>query len=238
MALPRDPPRDVGALKRAAAEAAVALVESGMVVGLGTGSTAAFAIAALIRRMREGLDFVAIPTSESSARQAREGGLRLTDFSRHRRLDITIDGADEIARDTLDLVKGAGGALLREKIVAAASDRLVIVADDTKLVDRLGTTARVPVEVVSFGWETTAERVARLAEPTLRRDREGQVFRTDGGNLILDCVCRAIADPAALEQALAQTIGVVESGLFIGMADVVLVAGAGGVTRLDRRKLP
>lgn len=225
---------DVDALKRAAAEAAVALVESGMAVGLGTGSTAAFAIAALIRRMREGLDIVAIPTSERSAAQAREGGLRLTDFSRHHRLDITIDGADEIARDSLDLVKGAGGALLREKIVAAASDRLVIVADDTKLVQRLGMTVRVPVEVVAFGWETTADRLARLAEPRLRLGRDGQPFRTDGGNLILDCACGAIADAAALEAALARTIGVVESGLFVAMADVVLLAGPGGVVRLDR----
>lgn len=225
---------DSNALKRAAAEAAVALVARGMVVGLGTGSTAAYAIAALIRRSREEkLDIVGIATSERSATQAREGGLPLTDFSRHRRLDITIDGADEIMRGTLDLVKGAGGALLREKIVAAASDRLVIVADQSKLVDRLGLTACVPVEVVAFGWQATADRLARFGEPRLRMAADGTEFRTDGGNYILDCACGAIADPAALECALVQTVGVVDSGLFVGMATTAFVAGSAGVTRLD-----
>ncbi|HEY1935182.1 MAG TPA: ribose 5-phosphate isomerase A [Acetobacteraceae bacterium] len=226
---------DTGALKRAAAEAAAALVESGMAVGLGTGSTAAFAIAALIRRTRqEGLNFVAIPTSERSAIQAREGGLRLTEFSHHHRLDLSIDGADEIARGSLHLVKGAGGALLREKIVAAASDRLVIIADESKLVDQLGLTARVPVEVAVFGWETTADRLARMVEPRLRMRADGTAFRTDGGNYILDCACGAIADPAALQCALVQTVGVVDTGLFVGMADVAFVAGRGGVVRLER----
>src|SRR6185312_8768113 len=121
-----------------------------------------------------------------------------------------------------------------EKVVAAASNRLVIMADGTKLVDRLGTTARLPVEVVAFGWEATADRVARLAEPVLRRGRDGQPFRTDGGNFILDCACGPIADPSALESALARIVGVIDSGLFIGMADVVLVATETGVIRLDR----
>lgn len=226
---------DSDTLKRAAAEAAVALVQSGMAVGLGTGSTAGHAIAALIRRVREeSLDIVAIATSERSAAQAREGGLQLTDFAHHRRLDLTIDGADEITRGTLHLLKGAGGALLREKIVASSSDRLAIIADDSKLVDQLGLVARVPVEVVRFGWETTAERVSRLAEPRLRLGPDGQPFRTDGGNYILDCACGAITDPAALEYALARIVGVIDSGLFIGMADVAFVAGPTGVVRLDR----
>jgi ribose 5-phosphate isomerase A len=226
---------DSDALKRAAAEAAVSLVQSGMAVGLGTGSTAYHAIAALIRRVREErLDIVAIATSERSAAQAREGGLQLTDFAHHRRLYLTIDGADEIMRGTLHLLKGAGGALLREKIVASASDRLAIIADESKLVDRLGLVARVPVEVVRFGWETTAERVSRLAEPLLRLGPDGEPYRTDGGNYILDCSCGAIADPAALESALARIVGVVESGLFIGMADVAFVAGPDSVARLER----
>jgi ribose 5-phosphate isomerase A len=226
---------DSDTLKRAAAEAAVALVQSGMAVGLGTGSTAHYAIAALIRRVREErLDVVAIATSERSAAQAREGGLQLTDFAQHRRLDLTIDGADEIMRGTLHLLKGAGGALLREKIVASASDRLAIIADDSKLVDQLGLVARVPLEVVRFGWETTADRVSRLAEPRLRLGSDGQPFRTDGGNYILDCTFGAITDPAALESALARIVGVVDSGLFIGMADVAFVAGPAGVIRLDR----
>jgi ribose 5-phosphate isomerase A len=220
--------------KRVAAEAAVALVEPGMVVGLGTGSTAAYAIDALIRRVAAGLDIVAIPTSERSASQALAGGIRLTDFAENPEVDLTIDGADEISPG-LDLVKGLGGALLREKIVAAASRRLVIVADDSKLVPRLGSKAPVPVEVVPFGWQSTAARLVQLgAQPTLRETADGTPFRTDGGNLILDCAFHPIADPAALEQAIARVVGVVESGLFIGMANLALVAGAAGVRRLER----
>jgi ribose 5-phosphate isomerase A len=219
--------------KRAAAEAAAALVEDGMVIGLGTGSTAYFAIEALIRRVSEGLHILAIPTSERSAAQARAGGIKLTSFAEHRRLDLTIDGADEIERGTLNLIKGLGGALLREKIVAAASDRLVIVADARKLVDRLGDRAPVPIETVPFGWETTAERLSRLGtEPMLRRGADGQAFRTDGGNMILDCRFGLIADPVGLDQAISRTIGVVETGLFIGMAGMALVADDIGIHRI------
>ncbi len=226
---------DRDALKREAALAAVTMVENGMVVGLGTGSTAAFAIDGLIERVKNGLRIVGIPTSERSARQAREGGIELTDFAHHLRIDITIDGADEIARGTLDLVKGLGGALLREKIVAAASDRLVIIADEPKLLTQLGETAPVPVEVVAFGWQSTAARVAALgANPVLRLAADGQPFRTDGGNLILDCHFGSIADPRQLEAMLSAIIGVVETGLFIGMANVALVASANGVLRLER----
>ncbi|HEY0184104.1 MAG TPA: ribose-5-phosphate isomerase RpiA [Rhodopila sp.] len=226
---------DRDARKREAAMAAVAMVEEGMVVGLGTGSTAAFAIDGLIERVRKGLRIVGIPTSERSAKQARDGGIVLTDFAQHPKVDLTIDGADEIARDSLDLIKGLGGALLREKIVAAASNRLVIVADEPKLVSRLGGTAPVPVEVVAFGFETTAARLARLgATPVLRRAPDGTAFRTDGGNLILDCSFGLIADAARLEQDLSATIGVVETGLFIGMARTALVATQNGLIRLDR----
>lgn len=220
--------------KRVAAEAAVALVEPGMVVGLGTGSTAAYAIDALIRRVAAGLDIVAIPTSERSAAQAKAGGIRLTDYAEYAEVDLTIDGADEIAPG-LELVKGLGGALLREKIVAASSRRLVIVADDSKLVPRLGSKAPVPVEVVAFGWQSTASRLTQLgARPMLREAADGTPFRTDGGNLILDCAFHPIADPAALELAISRVVGVVESGLFIGMANLALVAGAAGVRRLER----
>jgi ribose 5-phosphate isomerase A len=226
---------DRDASKRQAAMAAVAMVEDGMVVGLGTGSTAAFAIEGLIARVRDGLRIVCIPTSERSARQARDGGIVLTDFSRHPKVDLTIDGADEIARGSLDLIKGLGGALLREKIVAAASAKLVIIADEPKLVSGLGGTAPVPVEVVPFGWETTALRLAGLgANPVLRMAQGGGVFQTDGGNLILDCHFGIITGPARLEQDLSATIGVVETGLFIGMATTALVATPGGIVRLDR----
>lgn len=223
------------AQKRAAAEAAAALIEDGMVVGLGTGSTAYFAIEALIRRVRLGLRIVGIATSERSATQARAGGISLTGFAEHPRIDLTIDGADEIARGSLNLIKGLGGALLHEKIVAAASTRLVIVADARKLVDRLGTVAKLPVEVVAFGWETTAARLERLgATPALRLGASGQPFRTDSGNLIVDCAFGPIDDPTALDQAIGQTIGVVETGLFIGMAWMALVADGDGVHRLTR----
>ena len=223
---------DRDAQKRAAAEAAASLVEDGMVVGLGTGSTAYFVIEALIRRVRDGLRMTGIATSERSAAQARAGGIPLGGFDRNRQIDIDIDGADEILRGPLHLIKGLGGALLREKIVAAASRRLVIVADATKLVDRLGKVS-VPVEVVSFGWQVTAERLARLgASPVLRTSSGGEPFRTDEGHLILDCAFGAIDRPAELEPAIGQTIGVVESGLFIGMASLALVAGDAGVIEL------
>jgi ribose 5-phosphate isomerase A len=226
------PDRD--ARKREAAMAAVAMVEDGMVVGLGTGSTAAFAIEGLIERVRAGLRIVGIPTSERSAKQAGDGGITLTDFAHHPKVDLTIDGADEIARGSLDLVKGLGGALLREKIVAAASDRLVIIADEPKLVAGLGGTVAVPVEIVPFGWETTAARLGRLGANPVLRQAQGIPFRTDGGNFIVDCHFGLIADPAQLEQALSATIGVVETGLFIGMASTALVATPAGILRLDR----
>jgi ribose 5-phosphate isomerase A len=226
---------DRDAEKRAAAEAAAAMVEDGMVIGLGTGSTAHFAIDALIRRVREGLRIRAIPTSERSADQARAGGIALTTFAEHRRLDLTIDGADEIELGTLNLIKGLGGALLREKIVAAASARLVIVADHEKLVSRLGEKTPVPIEVVPFGWETTADRLRRLGtEPQPRRDASGQLFCTDGGNRIFDCRFRAITDPTGLDRQIGQTVGVVETGLFIGMAEIALIADAGGVRTVRR----
>jgi ribose 5-phosphate isomerase A len=226
---------DRDARKREAALAAVAMVEDGMVVGLGTGSTATFAIDALIERVRDGLRILGIPTSEHSAAQARGGGIELTDFAHHRKLHLTIDGADEIARDTLDLVKGLGGALLREKIVAAASERLVIIADEPKLVSGLGATVAVPVEVVAFGWETTSIRLDKIgARPVLRTEADGSAFRTDGGNVILDCHFGAISNPAGLERTLSGVVGVVETGLFIGMANTALVATPGGIIRLDR----
>lgn len=221
--------------KREAAMAAVAMVEDGMVVGLGTGSTAAFAIDGLIERVRSGLRIVGVPTSERSAQQARDGGIELTDFARHARLDLTIDGADEIARDSLDLIKGLGGALLREKIVAAASARLVIIADEPKLVSRLGTSSPVPVEIVAFGWETTTARLAEMgANPVLRTTPDGTPFRTDSGNLILDCRFGAITNPGQLERDLSGVIGVVENGLFVGLATTALVATPDGIVRLDR----
>ncbi len=223
---------DRDALKREAAEQAAEMVESGMVVGLGTGSTAAFFIDALIERARNGLDIVCIPTSERSADQARAGGLSLVSFATHRGIDIAIDGADEIKRDSLDLVKGLGGALLREKIVACAAKKLVIIADSEKLVDWLGTRAPVPVEVAKFGWELAAAKLDGLgARATRRLTPDGEPFVTDGGNYIVDCAFGEIADAVALNRAIVQVVGVVETGLFAGMTTMALVADAQGVTR-------
>ena len=233
-ALASAPGAERDALKRAAAEAAVELVQDGMVVGLGTGSTAAFAVEALARRHSQGLRFVAIPTSERTEAQAKAAGIPLTSFAEHRRLDLTIDGADEVERGTLNLVKGLGGALLREKIVAAASRRLAIIVDGSKLVDRLGTRAPVPVEVVAFGLEATSAALEVLgASVRLRLAPGGDPFVTDGGNRILDCSFGPIADPARLEERIRRAVGVVESGLFISRADPVFVADAVGVHRLD-----
>jgi ribose 5-phosphate isomerase A len=231
-AIPADAGRD--ALKRAAAEAAVELVEDGMVVGLGTGSTAAFAVEALARRHRQGLRFVGIATSQRTAAQAGAAGIPLTSFAEHRQIDLTIDGADEVERSTLNLIKGLGGALLREKIVANASRRLAIIVDGAKLVDQLGTLAPVPVEVVAFGLEPTQASLEALgASVRLRLSPAGVAFVTDGGNHIVDCSFGPITDPARLEERIGRIVGVVESGLFIGRADPVFVADAAGVHRLD-----
>ena len=152
-------------LKRAAALRAIEEVEDGMVVGLGTGSTAAFVVEGLAARVADGLHVVGVPTSERTAAQARRLGIPIATFAEHQRLDLTIDGADEVALGTLDLIKGLGGALLREKIVAAASARLIIVVDQEKLVERLGEHTPVPVEVTPFGWQVTAVALARLEGP-------------------------------------------------------------------------
>jgi len=194
------------ALKRAAAEAAVELVQDGMVVGLGTGSTATFAVEALVRRHREGLQFVGIATSERTAAQAKAANIPLTSFREHREIDLTIDGADEVERETLNLIKGLGGALLHEKIVAAASRRLAIVVDGLKVVDRLGARTPVPVEVVTFGLEATQAALESIgATARLRESAMGEAFITDSGNRILDCSFGPIADPAALDRRLHQS---------------------------------
>jgi ribose 5-phosphate isomerase A len=217
-------------LKRAAALRAIEEVGDGMVLGLGTGSTAAFVVEGLAARVAQGLRITGIPTSERTAAQARRLGIEIATFAEYQRLDLTIDGADEVALGSLHLIKGLGGALLREKIVAAASARLVIVVDQEKLVERLGEHTPVPVEVTQFGWQATAAALAALGCIPERRYLPGeQPFVTDGGNYILDCRFGPIADPAGLERRIAMTVGVVESGLFVGRSSVVVVATTGGV---------
>ncbi len=219
--------------KQAAATRAVEEIKDGMLVGLGTGSTAAYVISALAERVKAGLRVCAIPTSQATEAMARELGIAITDFHRRHRIDITIDGADQVALGTLDLIKGLGGALLREKIVAAASERMIVVIDETKLVKRLGDRTKLPLEIVSFGWETVLDRLAELGcEPSLRWAGR-RPFMTDGGNCIADCSFAEIADPRALEARLAAVIGVVESGLFIGMASRIIVGRSIGVDVID-----
>ena len=221
---------DRDGLKRAAAERALDFVESGMVLGLGTGSTAAFFVTELAARIAQGLVIVAIPTSERTAAQARQLGIPLASFAEHRRIDVAIDGADEVQRTTLDLVKGRGGALLREKIVAAASSRFIVIVDRDKLVDRLGEAGPLPVEVAQFGWQATAGALERLgSRPELRCAASGQPFVTDGGNFILDCLFGPIDDPPETERRIKSIVGVVENGLFVGRSSAVIVASQDGI---------
>ncbi len=221
-------------LKRQAAEQAAALVQSGMVVGLGTGSTAVHMVRAIGRMLADGRlqDVVGIPTSEATAQEARRCGILLTTFDQHPTIDITIDGADEIAPN-LDLIKGLGGALLREKIVAAVSKQMVVVADHSKRVAKLGTRAPVPVEVIPFAQRPVQTYLELLGARVVLRQKEGQVFQTDEGNLILDCHFAGIDDPAGLGQAIRQQPGVVEHGLFLGMASRAFVATESGVAVLE-----
>jgi ribose 5-phosphate isomerase A len=215
--------------KRAAGEAAAALVEDAMLGGLGTGSTMHHAIVALGRRVAAGLRCVGVPTSLASAALARSFGIKLADPG-EAALDLALDGADEVERGTLRLIKGLGGALLREKIVAEASRRFVIVADPSKLVAHLGERAPLPVEVEPFGQVATARRIAALGgRAVLRTDGGGTALRTDGGNAILDCHDFApILDPFTLERSLRSIAGVLGTGLFLMPVEQVLIGNEAG----------
>jgi ribose 5-phosphate isomerase A len=224
-------------MKREAARAALDHVEGGMRLGLGTGSTARHLVELLGERVRSGLDIVCVPTSERTQAQAEALDVPLTTLDETPELDLCIDGADEIGPG-LSLIKGGGGALLREKIVAYASKSMIVIADETKLVSELGAFA-LPVEVVPFGLEATRLAVTRAAaelglsgEIVLRHTPEGHVFVTDGGHHILDCRFQRIVDPGPLAAGLAAIPGVVEHGLFLGLARIAYVAGADGVRRL------
>lgn len=223
--------------KRLAAEAAVAEVQAGMLVGLGTGSTAAFAIAALAARAQAGLKVETVATSLATAAAAEAAGLVVRDMAQVAQLDLAIDGVDEIDPE-LRAIKGAGGALLREKIVAAAATRMIAIADASKPVARLGTAHPVPVEVLPFACAYVEAAVAALgADPVLRR-RDGQPVRTDQGNLLIDCRFGTIADPAALAAALSAIPGALGHGLFLTEIDAAFVASGDGVRRLERAASP
>lgn len=216
--------------KRMAAERAVEQVEQGMVIGIGTGSTAAHMIRALAERLRSGLRIVgAIPTSQVSAWLAASLNIPLTDLDAHPELDLAIDGADEIDPH-LFLIKGGGGALLREKIVASAARRFLVIGDATKLVERLGTRMPLPVEVIPFATTPVMRRLQALGATAQLRKRDGQAFITDNSNVILDCVFPGgIDDPPALEARIRSIVGVVETGLFLHMAEHAIIGGPNGV---------
>jgi ribose 5-phosphate isomerase A len=215
--------------KRAAAERAVEQVEDGMRLGLGTGSTARHVLDVLGERLARGdlRDIVGVPTSSATSEYAGRLGIPLVTLDAVSSLDLAIDGADEFD-PSLNLIKGLGGALLWEKVVAAAARRLVIVVDESKRVQRLGERVPVPVEVVPYGWRTQLARFeATGAQPVLRTTRDGATFVTDGGHYIIDCrFAGGINDVYTVEQSLRRPPGVVETGLFLGMADTVVVAGA------------
>lgn len=225
---------DADAQKKASGEAAAQLVESGMVVGLGTGSTAAWFVKALAARK---LDILGVPTSLATANLAESLGIRLGELGPVKSIDLTVDGADEIG-PALALIKGGGAALLREKLVWEASKRCVVIADAEKRVAKLGKFP-LPIEVVAFGHETTMLRICdALSEcdlgvaPRLRL-KDGEPVKTDNGNLIYDAACGRIEDPALLADALKSVTGVVEHGLFLDLADVALVGTADGVVTLE-----
>ena len=216
--------------KHAAAESAAGLVSDGMIVGLGSGSTATLAVDQLGQRVKQGLRIVGIPTSERTATQARGLGIPLATLEDQPDIDLTIDGADEVEEGSLHLIKGHGGALLREKIVASATRRFVIIVHSSKLVRRLATHYAIPVEVVPFGWQSTARRLAELGTtPSLRRNPDGTPYQSDGGNYIIHCAFESGVVAAPLAERLDHIVGVVEHGLFIGMTSEVHVAGPGGV---------
>ncbi len=223
--------------KQAAADAAVMLLQDGMVVGLGSGTTATLAVAAIGQRMKQGLKITGIATSEKTADQARLLSIPLSTLDEHGAIDITIDGADQVEERTLNLIKGGGGNLLREKIVAVASSRMIVVVDESKITPQLGNHFSLPVEVVPFGWKTTAKRLEKMgAHPALRIGSDGKTFLTDGGHYILDCAFGPIESARQLQAELDSTVGVVEHGLFLGIAYQVLVGGSRGVSTLTREQ--
>ncbi|HEY3680150.1 MAG TPA: ribose-5-phosphate isomerase RpiA [Bradyrhizobium sp.] len=227
-------------LKRQAAAHALEHVKSGMRLGLGTGSTARHFVELLGEKVRAGLDVIGVPTSEVTRADALRWGIRLTTLDEIDRLDLTVDGADEI-EPSLDVIKGGGGALLREKIVAAASDRMIVIADESKWVEKLGRFP-LPVEVIPFGLAATRRAMARAfaesgvsGQMVVRTGKDGHVFVTDGGHWIVDAHLDRITDAPRLAGLLNVIPGVVEHGLFIGLASTAVLAGAQGIRVVERR---
>jgi ribose 5-phosphate isomerase A len=227
-------------LKRQAAARALEFVADGMKLGLGTGSTAKHFVELLGIRVRDGLNVVGVPTSEATRADAIRCGIALTTLDDVDRLDLTVDGADEVD-PSLDLIKGGGGALLREKIVAAASDAMIVIADETKWVDALGRFP-LPIEIIPFGLKATQRAMAQAfsesgvsGQMVLRKGKDGHVFVTDGGHWIVDAHLGRIVDARRLAALLNVIPGVVEHGLFIGLASTVILAGSQGIRVVERQ---
>jgi ribose 5-phosphate isomerase A len=226
-------------LKRQAAARALELVQDGMKLGLGTGSTAKHFVELLGERVRAGLSVIGVPTSEATRADAERCGVPLTTLDDIDRLDLTVDGADEIDPE-LNLIKGGGGALLREKIVAAASDRMVVIADESKWVDTLGRFP-LPIEVIPFGLGATRRAIAKAfaengvsGQMDVRKGKDGHAFVTDGGHWIVDAQLERIVDARRLAMSLSSIPGVVEHGLFVGLASMTVLAGADGIRTIER----
>jgi ribose 5-phosphate isomerase A len=221
-------------LKRRAAARAVEEVQSGMVVGLGSGTTAELAVEALGLQVESGLAIVGVPTSERTRQLATRFRIPLAPVDDVPSIDLTIDGADQVERGSLALIKGLGGALLREKIIASASARMIVVVDESKVVDRLGGRTPLPVEIVAFGWQRTLARLTEHGWAPVVRQMSSKPFVTDGGNLIADCAIPTIDAAERLDRELSAITGVVETGLFLGLASSVIVAGQAGLEELKR----
>ena len=221
-------------LKRLAGEKALEKIKDGMIIGLGTGSTVEYSLRKLGKLVRDGLKIKGIPTSVHTKRIANEEKIPLTTLEENPEIDITIDGADEVDSN-LNLIKGGGGALTREKIIAFNSKKVIIVIDDSKVVKALGIDFPLPVEVTKFGWTSTKKTLEKLdCNVELREIMENEPFITDNGNYILDCEFEKIDDPPQLEMDINIIPGVVENGLFIGLVDEVIVGGKQGILTLDR----
>jgi ribose 5-phosphate isomerase A len=214
-------------LKQVAGERAVEYVKDGMIVGLGTGRTVYFTIKRLGMMVAEGLDIIGIPTSIQTEKIASESGIELSNLEEHPEIDVTIDGADEVDPN-LDLIKGMGGALFREKIVASASKMEVIVVDPSKMVDILGTKSPLPVEVSPYGWKTCLERLKKFHCEAKLRMKQDAVYRSDNYNYIIDCTFERIEDPRTLESEINNIPGVLENGLFLGITDIAIMGTEDG----------
>jgi len=228
--------KEILGLKQQAAEKAVEFIESGMIIGLGHGSTAIFAVRGIAELLKAGAlkEILGVPCSTQVEAEARQLGIPLTTLEEHPSIDVTIDGADEVDPN-LDLIKGAGGALLREKIVAQASRREIIVVDESKLSLALGTHRALPIEVAPFGWRAQTTYLETLgSRVSVRQTSKETLFKTDQGNLIIDCTFGPIEQPALLGATLSERAGIVEHGLFLGLATDIIVGGAEGVRHLRR----